>query len=83
MITLYHGSNIRVETPTIMPLVRALDFGRAFYMTSSLEQATKWAKTSTLRREEGVPMVSVFEIDESGLAALANVRLVEAREVVS
>ena len=70
MITLYHGSNVRVETPRIMPLVRALDFGRAFYMTSDLEQATKWARTSTLRREEGVPTVSVFEIDEGALTAL-------------
>lgn len=33
-----------------MPLVRALDFGRAFYLTSDLAQAEKWAKTSALRR---------------------------------
>lgn len=70
MITLFHGSNVGVETPRILPLVRALDFGRAFYMTSSLEQAVKWARTSTLRREEGVPTVSVFELDEAALTEL-------------
>jgi len=62
-MVLYHGSNVSVGTPEIRPLVRALDFGRAFYLTSSEEQAVKWAKTSTLRREEGMPTVSVFDVD--------------------
>ncbi|MGN0834050.1 MAG: DUF3990 domain-containing protein [Kiritimatiellia bacterium] len=63
-MVLYHGSNVEVMTPEIRPLVRALDFGQAFYLTSSEEQAVKWAKTSTLRRGAGVPTVSVFEIPE-------------------
>ncbi len=33
---------------------RALDFSRAFYLTSDFEQASKWAKTSVLRRGDGV-----------------------------
>jgi len=63
-MVLYHGSNVAVRTPEIRPLVRALDFGRAFYLTSSEEQAVKWAKTSTLRRGEGLSVVSIFEVDE-------------------
>jgi len=63
-MVLYHGSNVAVRTPEIRPLVRALDFGRAFYLTSSEEQAVKWAKTSTLRRGEGSPTVSVFDVDK-------------------
>ena len=27
---LFHGSNVEVVTPKLMPMVRALDFGRAF-----------------------------------------------------
>lgn len=69
-MVLYHGSNVCVKEPTIMPFVRALDFGRAFYMTSSFGQAAKWAKTSVLRREDGVPVVSVFEVDEAVLSEL-------------
>ena len=28
---LYHGSNLAVQKPMLMPRVRALDFGQAFY----------------------------------------------------
>ena len=67
---LYHGSNIVVRNPKLLPQVRALDFGRAFYLTSDFEQAAKWAKTSVLRRGDGVATVSSFELDESRLATL-------------
>ena len=33
---LYHGSNVEVAEPRLMSGVRALDFGRAFYLTSDL-----------------------------------------------
>jgi len=67
---LYHGSNVVVQEPKLMPQTRALDFGRAFYLTSDFEQAAKWARTSVLRRGDGVATVSSFELDESRLAAL-------------
>ncbi len=53
-----------------MPLARALDFGQAFYLTTSCEQAEKWAKTTTLRRGKGVPTISAFEADETSLSTL-------------
>lgn len=62
---LFHGSNIAVENPKIIPSNRALDFGSGFYLTSDYEQAAKWAKLTCLRRGNGVPTVSVFEIDDS------------------
>ena len=31
MITLYHGSNVAVDMPKILPNLRALDFGCGFY----------------------------------------------------
>ena len=67
---LYHGSNIVVREPKLMPQTRALDFGRAFYLTSDFEQAAKWARTSVLRRGDGVATVSCFELDEPRFAAL-------------
>ena len=67
---LYHGSNVVVREPKLMPQTRALDFGRAFYLTSDFEQAAKWARTSVLRRGDGVATVSSFEPDESRLSSL-------------
>ena len=36
---LYHGSNLIVQKPSLLESKRALDFGKAFYLTSDLEQA--------------------------------------------
>lgn len=71
---LYHGSNCVVKTPELKPLVRALDFGRAFYLTSDHEQAEKWARTTTMRRGEGVPTVSCYEITELDFTSLKVMR---------
>ena len=59
---LYHGSNILVDKPEIIESERTLDFGKGFYLTTSLDQAKKWAILTTSRRKEGRPIVSVFEI---------------------
>lgn len=61
---LYHGSNMEVRNPKIIKAKRLLDFGTGFYLTSDYEQAKKWAIRTTARREEGVPTISVFSIDE-------------------
>ncbi len=53
-----------------MPKARALDFGRAFYLTSDISQASKWARTSTLRRGEGAATVSSYFFDERHLSIL-------------
>lgn len=71
---LYHGSNVVVEHPHLLPRARALDFGAGFYLTSDCEQAVRWAKTTVLRREFGVASVSVFEVDEDSMAKLKVVR---------
>ena len=67
---LYHGSNVVVEHPRLLERTRALDFGAGFYLTSDFEQAMRWAKTTVLRREEGVVAVSVFEVDEVAMERL-------------
>jgi hypothetical protein len=50
---LFHGSNVIVDLPKIIVPVRALDFGAGFYTTSSLNQATRWAKIQERRRRTG------------------------------
>ena len=62
---LYHGSNIAIEVPRLIPSQRLLDFGAGFYLTSDGEQAGKWALRTTLIRKDGVPTVSVFEFPET------------------
>lgn len=67
---LYHGSNVEVKEPKIIKSKRLLDFGTGFYLTSDFEQAKKWAMRTTKRREEGVPIVSVFDFEESDMDEL-------------
>lgn len=42
-MVLYHGSNVEVREPELIPSKRLLDFGAGFYLTSDFEQAKKWA----------------------------------------
>lgn len=75
---LYHGSNVKVEAPRIIISNRTLDFGAGFYATSSEQQATRWAKTQTLRRGKGIPTVSVYEFDEEKAKKISILRFREA-----
>lgn len=70
MITLYHGSNVTVDMPKILPKLRALDFGGGFYLTSSYAQAERWAKVIFKRRQEGQPIVNIYTFDDELAIAL-------------
>ena len=61
---LYHGSNVIVEYPKLVPQTRFLDFGFGFYTTENKTQAVSFAEKVYRRRKEGSPIVSVYEIDE-------------------
>lgn len=62
---LYHGSNVSVCEPAIIPSNRALDFGSGFYLTSDFEQAAKWAKLTVLRRNCGEATVTVYDFSDT------------------
>ena len=62
---LYHGTNIRFETPKIIAPNRALDFGAGFYTTSDIEQASSWAKVVVRRANSGIPLLNVYGLDET------------------
>ena len=67
---LYHGSNLAVEKPRLMPTKRLLDFGATFYLTSDFEQARKWSEHAVKIRGTGKAAGSVFEFDEACLPGL-------------
>jgi len=62
---LYHGSNVAVEHPQILQSDRGLDFGTGFYLTSSYEQAERWAYLTWKRRNSGRQTISTFDFDEN------------------
>ncbi len=67
---LYHGSNIVVERPKILQSDRRLDFGTGFYLTSSYEQAERWAFLTVRRRGVGKQIITSYDFDEGKLPSL-------------
>ncbi len=77
---LYHGSNVEVHQPKLLAGQRPLDFGPGFYVTSDLEQASKWAERTARVRKEGSPLVSVYEVEGTSFAALKTLRFESANK---
>ncbi len=67
---LYHGSNVEVKEPRLLKNQRALDFGKGFYTTSDLDQATKWAKRTAARLHRTNGCVTIYEIDDERMNTL-------------
>lgn len=75
---LYHGSNMAVRHPLILPSDRKLDFGTGFYLTSDLQQAKKWASLTARRRGKGEPTVTIYECREDAMEQLRLLRFPKA-----
>lgn len=71
---LYHGSNVVVEKPKILQSDRRLDFGTGFYLTSSYEQAERWAFLTAKRRGEGKQIITSYEFDKEIVPSLKVMR---------
>lgn len=69
----YHGSNLVVETPKLIPQNRYLDFGYGFYTTTNKIQAVSFAEKVYKRKTEGTKQVSMYEVDEETLFAECSV----------
>ena len=78
---LYQGSNVAVHKPRIILSDRALDFGSGFYLTTDYDQALKWAKLITKRRNVGVPTVSVYELSDEVIKNMKILRFDSADEM--
>ncbi|NLB42609.1 MAG: DUF3990 domain-containing protein [Clostridiales bacterium] len=59
---LYHGSDVIVKKPILLPQQRTLDFGSGFYTTTNREQAEVFARKVAERRESNSGFVSVYEV---------------------
>ena len=68
---LYHGSNVEVKEPKLLKIQRKLDFGKGFYTTSDLNQASKWAIRTAARFKQNFGFVTVYEIDDALMNALS------------
>jgi len=75
---LYHGSNVEVREPRLLKIQRELDFGKGFYTTSDLNQATKWAQRTARRRGSGQPCISVYRMDDAVFETLRVLRFASA-----
>lgn len=63
MISLYHGSNVRIEKIDLAECHPYKDFGQAFYLTTAREQALEVAN-ARVDILGGTPVVNVFCFDE-------------------
>lgn len=64
MITLYHGSNVEIETINLDKCSPYKDFGKGFYLTDIKEQAKQMAVRRTRIAGEGKPTVTTYSFDE-------------------
>ena len=67
MITLYHGSNVRISEIDLSKCNPYKDFGQAFYLTTEKSQAIDIAN-ARVDIFGGEPIVNIFRFDEHKLA---------------
>lgn len=65
---IYHGSTQIIDCPRLIESDRFLDFGKGFYTTTNLEQATRWATIKQKRTASEVAYVNLYEIDNELLS---------------
>ena len=63
MITLYHGSTLKIPNPLVNVGRKHLDFGPGFYLTSIEAQARRWARRMQLIRAESEAWVNSYDFD--------------------
>ena len=73
-MVLYHGSNVEVREPRLLKNQRDLDFGKGFYTTSDLDQASRWAKRTAMRMGQRQAFVSVYDVNDEKLLSLRVLR---------
>ncbi len=64
MITLYHGSNMKVEVPDLIHSKPYKDFGKGFYLSADKQQALDLAYQKVSQTQEGKAEVTEFLFDE-------------------
>lgn len=81
MITVYHGGTQTVERPVCMFGRENLDFGRGFYVTPLLKQASDWA-AATAKRRNSSALINVYSIDREAVIKEGKCRIFNAYDRV-
>ena len=77
----YHGSDTLVDAPRIFEANRPLDFGGGFYVTTSKEQAERWARKVAFRNASPDWYINIYEFDlESAIKSCKVIRFQTADE---
>ena len=63
MLTVYHGSTLRVEYPLVNAGRANLDFGLGFYITRLRTQAERWGRQMKIRRSTAEAVVNIYKFD--------------------
>lgn len=69
-LTLYHGTNVDFDVIDLSKSKNFRDFGRGFYLTTSLEQAEEWAYKTHRRTKSGTKLVLKYTILHKDLESL-------------
>ena len=77
MITVYHGGTQTVERPVCMLGRENLDFGRGFYVTPLLKQASDWA-VATAKRRNISALINVYSLDRDAVIKEGKCRIFNA-----
>lgn len=62
MLTVYHGSTIKIMRPIAKTGRPLLDFGQGFYVTNIKEQAERWALRVSQQKLEP-PILNIYDLD--------------------
>lgn len=65
---IYHGSNVEVSEPKLIPQNRFLDFGFGFYTTTNKTQAIGFAEKVYRRKQSGDKIVNIYEFNEKAFS---------------
>ena len=77
MLTVYHGSTEKVETPICRFGRKNLDFGQGFYVTDIREQAITWANNMS-RNRNMPPLLNRYHLDREAILKHAKCKLFKA-----
>ena len=77
MLTVYHGSTEKVETPICRFGRKNLDFGQGFYVTDIREQAITWANNMS-RNRNMPPLLNRYHLDRESILKHARCKLFKA-----
>ena len=77
MLTVYHGSTEKVETPICRFGRKNLDFGQGFYVTDIREQAVTWANNMA-RNRNMPPLLNRYYLDREAILKQAKSKIFTA-----